>query len=199
MGGNKVDPRTIRTRRLIMNAFNELSRTKEFSSITVKDISEKAMINRATFYHHFIDKYELLERVLNEDMIPNVIGQINELTEMNEETIVSIFISITNFQSSTKSQCLKSFDSFKSSIETTIKKELEQFFHKLLLEKRLGYSEEQLNTISVMLSWAIYGATIHWQYHSDESAEEYIRAAIPFITRGIGMEREITQPLSLNR
>jgi DNA-binding LacI/PurR family transcriptional regulator len=106
---------------------------------------------------------------------------------MNEETIIGIFISITEFQNSTKSQCMKSYEAFKSNIEITIKKELEQFFYKLLLENRLDYSEEELEIMAVMLSWGIYGATINWQYHSIASAEEYIRKALPFITRGIGV------------
>lgn len=181
----KIDPRIIRTRKLIMEAFIRLSKLKNFDNITVKDISKEATINRATFYYHFTDKHELLEQVINEDMIPKVIGQINELTEINEETIIKIFISITEFQNSTKSQCMKSFEAFKSNIEITIKKELEQFFYKLFLEKGLGYSEEELKIVAVMLSWGIYGATINWQYHSNASAEEYIRKALPFITKGI--------------
>lgn len=187
MGGPKLDPRFIRTRKLIMDAFMHLSKIKDFDRITVKDITEEAMINRATFYYHFTDKNELLEQVINEDMIPKVIGQINDLTEMNEETIIRIFISITEFQNSTKSQCMKSYEAFKSTIEITIKKELEQFFYKLLLENRIDYSEEELEIMAVMLSWGIYGATINWQYHSNVPAEEYIRKALPFITRGIGV------------
>lgn len=187
MGGPKLDPRIIRTRKLIMNAFMHLSKIKDFDRITIKDITEEAMINRATFYYHFTDKNELLEQVINEDMIPKIIGQINDLTEMNEETIIEIFISIIEFQNSTKSQCMKSYEAFKSNIEITIKKEMEQFFYKLLLKNRTDYSEEALEVMAVMLSWGIYGATINWQYHSNASAEEYIRKALPFITRGIGV------------
>ncbi|WP_141430734.1 TetR/AcrR family transcriptional regulator [Bacillus sp. 03113] len=183
---SKLDPRIVRTRKLIMDSFIRLSRIKEFNSITIKDITDEATVNRATFYYHFTDKYELLERVLNEDMIPKVIGQINDHNEINEETITRIFISITDFQSSIKTQCMKSFESFKSNIETIIKKEMEQFFYKVLLEKRSGYSEEELKIAAVMLSWGIYGATINWQYHSNTPKEAYIKKAMPFITQGIG-------------
>jgi|SRR5690625_1171859 len=186
MEKQKLDPRFIRTRQLIMDAFMHLSKIKDFDKITVKDITEKATINRATFYYHFADKYELLEEVINGDMIPKVIGQINNHTEMNETTIEKIFISITDFQSSTKSQCMKSYEAFKANIEKMIKKELEQLFYKLLLEKGGGYSEEEVKIMAVMLSWGIYGATLMWQYESNLSAEEFIRKALPFITRGIG-------------
>lgn len=48
-----VDPRFLRTRKLIMEAFMELVIEKEFKSITIKDITQRATVNRATFYYHF--------------------------------------------------------------------------------------------------------------------------------------------------
>ena len=42
MGGPKLDPRFIRTRKLIMDAFMHLSKIKDFDRITVKDITEEA-------------------------------------------------------------------------------------------------------------------------------------------------------------
>lgn len=59
----KTDPRVVRTRKLIMDSFMELSGKKEFKDITIKDITAEAMINRATFYYHFEDIYDLLEKV----------------------------------------------------------------------------------------------------------------------------------------
>ena len=49
---------------------------KNFQSITVQDITERATVNRATFYAHFEDKYTLLdesvrdrfEEVLNSEL-----------------------------------------------------------------------------------------------------------------------------------
>lgn len=53
MAKSKTDLRIVRTRKNIMDSFIELSSKKEFKDITVKDITEAAMINRATFYYHF--------------------------------------------------------------------------------------------------------------------------------------------------
>lgn len=187
MAEPKMDPRVIRTRKLIMDAFIQISHHKELSDITIKDITEAATVNRATFYYHFADKYELLERVLHEEMMPKVIGQITDISEINEATLRGIFISITEFQSSTKTRCMRSFDAFKSNIESIIKKELEQLFYKLLLARWSDYSEEEIRIAAVMLSWGFYGSTVNWQYHSDTPAEEYIRKAMPFITQGISL------------
>jgi len=62
MTSSKTDLRVIRTRKLIMDSFITLSSKKEFKDITVKDITTEAMINRATFYYHFEDIYDLLEK-----------------------------------------------------------------------------------------------------------------------------------------
>lgn len=60
------DLRVIKTRRLIRDAFVKLVDEKGFKSITVNDISDKAMINRSTFYLHYTDKYDLLQKIVNE-------------------------------------------------------------------------------------------------------------------------------------
>ena len=52
----KLDPRVKRTRGLILQAFGEILAEKGFHSLSVQDITEKAGINRATFYAHFEDK-----------------------------------------------------------------------------------------------------------------------------------------------
>lgn len=62
MTENRLDPRFVRTRRLIMDAFLLLSTKKDFKNISIKDITSEATINRATFYYHFMDKYDLLEK-----------------------------------------------------------------------------------------------------------------------------------------
>ncbi len=53
---DKIDPRIKRTRMFLEEAFSELLHEKDFQSISVQDITERAGINRATFYAHFPDK-----------------------------------------------------------------------------------------------------------------------------------------------
>ena len=62
----KTDLRTIRTRKAIVDSFVDLLEIQDFTSITISQIAEVAMINRATFYRHFLDKYDLLEKSIQE-------------------------------------------------------------------------------------------------------------------------------------
>ena len=52
-----VDLRIKRTQKSIKNAFYELIEEKGFDHISVKDITERAMISRNTFYLHYNDKF----------------------------------------------------------------------------------------------------------------------------------------------
>lgn len=64
--GKEQDLRYIRTQQVIKSAFLELMDTIGFEKITVQKLTEKAMINRSTFYLHYIDKFDLLDRVEDE-------------------------------------------------------------------------------------------------------------------------------------
>lgn len=61
--GEKRDLRKVRTETAIKKAFYDLlSEKTSFAAITIQDIADKAMINRSTFYAHYYDKYDLLEK-----------------------------------------------------------------------------------------------------------------------------------------
>lgn len=62
----QIDLRIRRTHRFLQEAMIELINEKGFEAITVGDIAERAMINRATFYRHYQDKYDLVARIFEE-------------------------------------------------------------------------------------------------------------------------------------
>lgn len=61
-----MDLRIERTKRSIINAFIELRSKKPLEKITVKELSEYALINKATFYSHYHDIYDLSEQLEKE-------------------------------------------------------------------------------------------------------------------------------------
>lgn len=62
----KTDLRIIKTKAAIRKAFLDLLKEKPFNQITINDITKAAMINRSTFYLHYQDKYDLMEKLENE-------------------------------------------------------------------------------------------------------------------------------------
>ena len=53
-----MDIRIEKTRQSIINAFIELRSHKELERITIKELCEKAQINKSTFYAHYQDIYQ---------------------------------------------------------------------------------------------------------------------------------------------
>lgn len=86
-----LDKRIIKTRKLIQDALTQLMKEKGFDKITVKDITEKAFINRATFYLHYKDKYDLLEQSEN-----SMLEEIELLKSGIRKTYHGNFIPISN-------------------------------------------------------------------------------------------------------
>lgn len=64
----KTDRRVERTRRLLREALLGLIEEKGYEAISVQDITERAGLNRVTFYLHYHDKQDLLTRSM-EDML----------------------------------------------------------------------------------------------------------------------------------
>src|SRR5215510_5102896 len=58
----QADLRVRRTHKFLWEALMVELSERPFEAITVKDICERAMVHRTTFYKHYEDKYALLER-----------------------------------------------------------------------------------------------------------------------------------------
>ena len=59
----KIDLRIVKTNINIRNTFIQLLNEKDFDSITIQNILDRALINRSTFYKHYSDKYDLAEAI----------------------------------------------------------------------------------------------------------------------------------------
>ncbi|MFE4709850.1 TetR/AcrR family transcriptional regulator [Paenibacillus sp. NPDC056722] len=65
----KTDRRIVRTKEAINKAFLELFSEKELEQITINDIAERANVNRGTIYLHYSDKYDLLDKCIEEHLL----------------------------------------------------------------------------------------------------------------------------------
>ncbi|MFD0694337.1 TetR/AcrR family transcriptional regulator [Paenibacillus sp. GCM10027628] len=57
-----TDLRILRTKKLIEDTLLQLIEEKGFEHITVRDLTQRAMLNRGTFYLHYRDIFDLLEK-----------------------------------------------------------------------------------------------------------------------------------------
>lgn len=54
----RKDLRVYKTKKSLCDAFLDLMREKTFDAITVQELCDRALVRRATFYKHFVDKYD---------------------------------------------------------------------------------------------------------------------------------------------
>lgn len=64
----RVDPRILRTRQFLRDALIALIKEKGYDVVQVQEITERAKLNRATFYLHYRDKNDLLVRSMRESL-----------------------------------------------------------------------------------------------------------------------------------
>ncbi|MFL6556620.1 MAG: TetR/AcrR family transcriptional regulator [Bacillus sp. (in: firmicutes)] len=77
----KIDRRILKSQEAIKKAFIELLNEKPFDKITIQDISDRANVNRRTIYLHYLDKFDLLDKLIEEH-----INKLQEIFESLSET-----------------------------------------------------------------------------------------------------------------
>lgn len=78
--------------RLLMDSFKELALHTAIDKITVKEITDKAGVIRPTFYNHFQDKYEVIERIIQQEIIDPV--KVLFSNGMVTEAVALIFVNM---------------------------------------------------------------------------------------------------------
>jgi AcrR family transcriptional regulator len=78
-GRNQSDLRVRRTQKHLRDALIALSLERGYAAVTVADLTERAMVNRSTFYLHYQDKYDLVVQCLEAMLLEVPSLQIDEL------------------------------------------------------------------------------------------------------------------------
>jgi AcrR family transcriptional regulator len=184
----KSDPRVIRTRNLIKDAFLSLVNEKDFEAITVKDITDKATVNRATFYAHFEDKYALLDSLVSDIFMKSVSDRIEPETYLTEDTLRNLILIICDYHESKNNHCKRRFESVAALIDAKIQFKLQNIVMDLLTNNPTYAKVEakKLEIVSIMISNSIYGAT---NRRYDESkvkdASTLVNEILPFVMAGV--------------
>ena len=71
MRSSKDDRRVKYTKRVLKESFIKLLEKKTISQLTIKEICAEADINRATFYAHYNDQYDLLRKI-EDELLDNI-------------------------------------------------------------------------------------------------------------------------------
>lgn len=160
--GKRRDRRVLRSRQALIEAFRALLEEKTFSEISVYQISERADLNRGTFYAHFSDKYELLEQLIREQFRAYLDKGLSDsqYKQRNNNLQRVIQLAISYFQ---ESRCIMRPDApIAYIVERALQHELQTILANWLQQNSVIEKHQwslPLEMVASMMAWSIFGAT----------------------------------------
>lgn len=189
--GNVEDLRVKRTRHLLQEKFWELLAEQSFQSITVQDITARAMVNRATFYDHFVDKYALLQYSIHEWFRDTLQKQPSAGRNGGAEDLKGLIATTCAFLAQLRYHCLPRDNAILPLVQTTITDLIAEMLATWMGDSADTQGKDAALSAAVA-SWAIYGAGYYWsQQEEREPVEEFAERVLPTIRASMGKSGEL--------
>lgn len=158
----RLDPRVRRTRQLLLQAFQELAQERVPGSLTVREITERATINRATFYAHFRDLDDFLGFVVDETFQKTLDAQLPADPGFSWVNLKGLGLATYEFLSRINGNCPPGEVRRKSRIEAQVQRQVYRVLLDWLNAVTLPPNGRSVDPRlkATALSWAIYGVAM---------------------------------------
>ena len=189
----KNDKRSRKSRQAIKDAFKEMVLTQEMSHIVIKELAEKADVNRKTFYLHYTDVYNVLEDVEDEllDDIHKIFGKfdMDKIKTDPYPLLLAISDGVSGSENETFNKLL-----FSSTISGNFMRKIKDMLKKELFNS-YNFNVSNAPRANIVLSFIVSGVVDCYRdwYLSDrsESLEELARELSELIKHGIARYIEV--------
>ncbi len=186
---NENDPRVQRTRQLLLQAFIGLVQEKQnIHTISIQEIATRATVNRATFYAHFEDKYALVESWMREKFQRMLVHRLPASSTLQQSTLHTLILAVFDSLAFGRRYARPSNRQFFPLFERAIQQELSDILLRWLQQApaKLPPSEETLETMAQVMSWAIFGPAAQWSREEQNcSAEEMAQRVLTIVIAGL--------------
>lgn len=189
-----LDPRVVRTRQFILDAFGELMQEKVFKKITVQDITQRAGINRATFYAHFDDKNALLNYGVKHHFEETLDKWLTEDNSLSQENLCRLTMATFTFFEEFLGHCPPPTPDTPPAIPI-LQTQVQPILYKII-EDWLDLNEYlETNMRANMISWTIFGTALRWiEDKQDKSAETLAEELVSLIVSGLATRIQTPTP-----
>lgn len=164
------DRRIKRTKMLLQNALVDLMLEKAVGKISVKELTQKADVNRSTFYLHYLDIYDMLEQIENE-FVETIQGFFHDFfTPLPTSMPLTLFVNISEWLEQDKEYYVKLLRGSASGyifeeLESRIRDEFLTLLYLIFLDEESLDLRTRVNftvsgTVGVLRMWVMEGGNI---------------------------------------
>ena len=164
------DRRIKRTKMLLQNALVDLMLEKAVGKISVKELTQKADVNRSTFYLHYLDIYDMLEQMENE-FVETIQGFFHDFfTPLPTSMPLTLFVNISEWLEQDKEYYVKLLRGSASGyifeeLESRIRDEFLTLLYLIFLDEESLDLRTRVNftvsgTVGVLRLWVMEGGNI---------------------------------------
>lgn len=164
------DRRIKRTKMLLQNALVDLMLEKAVGKISVKELTQKADVNRSTFYLHYLDIYDMLEQMENE-FVETIQGFFHDFfTPLSTSMPLTLFVNISEWLEQDKEYYVKLLRGSASGyifeeLESRIRDEFLTLLYLIFLDEESLDLRTRVNftvsgTVGVLRMWVMEGGNI---------------------------------------
>jgi AcrR family transcriptional regulator len=191
----KYDPRVLRTRKLIERSFLELLEQEDFASITVQEITDRATINRSTFYAHFDDKYMLFDHIIRQTFIQSIKSKVPLSAEFSMDNLRSLMIAVWEYLTQLNQHSHSSNLQVLPVVETQVQSQLYELLFNWIRTLQTDFEnlDPSSELIASMLGWSILGIGLQWNRFGELTSVEEVADQALEVLSGVIIQSSILE------
>ena len=181
-----IDLRVRRSRENLIEALCKLTKDRPLQKISVREITEEAMVNRSTFYAHFVDKYDLFTIAIGQRMRHDLAAELSDATGFTYTSLRTLILVGGNMMTGISNNCQQVS---MGELIPVFMKEMEHSIYEVvsLWANTLTISKAEAKTLAMFTTGAIFGAVLLWGQQSDntQSIDELADQIMPLLMEGV--------------
>lgn len=191
MASKVMNVRMTQTKQSLINAFFHLVSKKDFEKITILDITKEAHVNRATFYAHFHDKYDLLDYIMGDSASEAIIKYTSGVVKFDQDSINELVLAVCDFYQQPKIQCRSSYVGL---VVPQLKEKMVNEL-KVYLSKGLAhiYTDNEKDMYVPIFAQVIHEGAFQWASGKVAVSKEEVAKRIALFVIGGYQSSELTQ------
>lgn len=176
MATKVMNLRMTQTKQSLIHAFFNLVSKKDFEKITIADITKGAQVNRATFYAHFNDKFDLMDYILGDSASASLENRTSGVVKFDLDSINQLVLAVCDFYQQPNIQCRSSYVGLVlPQMKEKILNELKVF---LLKSLEHIYTDDEKNIYVPIFAQIIHEGALQWATGNIPTTKEEVAKKI---------------------